>query len=379
MASYAQLVDGLHADGLLADRWREVFLATPRAGFVPDTVWVPEGDGYREVDRRRAPRKWERLVNSRAVLITQLDDGQPNGPQAPTSSSSMPAVVAEMLQVADVRPGMRVLEAGGGTGWTAALTCRMTGDGSLTTVEVDTDLAGQCAKNLAAAGLPARVVHGDAVAGYPPAAPYDRLSSTVAVRSIPPAWLAQVRPGGTITTPFHTPFAPFGLLQLTVAADGRAASGRFCGGVSFMWLRSQRPDNQAHGRIDKNTRRVSHAPQPPKWLADETGAWLGAGLHHPELSFGRHWSPQDPQDTYRVRISDRRGSLAVAFCHEPWTVLQYGPRSLWDETAAPALVWWDAHGRPGITRYGITVHPDGTHHAWLDDPRSQTWQLVTPR
>ncbi|MDR7303317.1 hypothetical protein [Haloactinomyces albus] len=29
---------------------------------------------------------------------------------------------------------------------------------------------------------------------------------------------------------------------------------------------------------------------------------------------------------------------------------------------------WEQHGRPEITRYGLTVHPDGTHLLWLDTP-----------
>ncbi|MEU8136331.1 hypothetical protein [Streptodolium elevatio] len=45
---------------------------------------------------------------------------------------------------------------------------------------------------------------------------------------------------------------------------------------------------------------------------------------------------------------------------------QQGPRRLWDEAEA-AYRWWEDHGRPEITRYGVTVDVNGQRH-WLDHP-----------
>jgi protein-L-isoaspartate(D-aspartate) O-methyltransferase len=38
----------------------------------------------------------------------------------------------------------------------------------------------------------------DGAEGYPSNAPYDRLIATCSIATIPPAWLAQMRPGGVI-------------------------------------------------------------------------------------------------------------------------------------------------------------------------------------
>ena len=49
------------------------------------------------------------------VLVTKMDG------RVPVSSSSQPSLMAIMLSALDVRPGMRVLEIGAGTGYNAAL------------------------------------------------------------------------------------------------------------------------------------------------------------------------------------------------------------------------------------------------------------------
>jgi protein-L-isoaspartate O-methyltransferase len=56
-------------------------------------------------------------------VVTQVDDGAPVGPEGrgrvATSSASRPDIVAAMLEAGRVEPGMRVLEIGTGTGYTA--------------------------------------------------------------------------------------------------------------------------------------------------------------------------------------------------------------------------------------------------------------------
>lgn len=58
-------------------------------------------------------------------VVTQVDDGIPAGPdgrgRVATSSASRPDIVALMLAAGHVEPGMRVLEIGTGTGYTAAM------------------------------------------------------------------------------------------------------------------------------------------------------------------------------------------------------------------------------------------------------------------
>ncbi|WP_405803510.1 hypothetical protein OG729_00500 [Streptomyces sp. NBC_00210] len=63
------------------------------------------------------------------------------------------------------------------------------------------------------------------------------------------------------------------------------------------------------------------------------------------------------------------GSWAAVLFHDGQkvsTVYRGGPRRLWDEVEA-AYRWWDAVGRPGIHRFGLTVSQQGDQ-AWLDTP-----------
>lgn len=45
---------------------------------------------------------------------------------------------------------------------------------------------------------------------------------------------------------------------------------------------------------------------------------------------------------------------------------QGGSRPLWDEVEA-AQSWYEAHGDPGVTRFGLTVKA-GYEAVWLDHP-----------
>ncbi|WP_190087114.1 hypothetical protein [Streptomyces longisporoflavus] len=77
--------------------------------------------------------------------------------------------------------------------------------------------------------------------GWPvgsPRPPYDRIIVTASLRAIPDAWRRQARDGTVILAPFATPYAPGGLLKLTVGKG--AASGRFVGPAFYMPVRSHR-------------------------------------------------------------------------------------------------------------------------------------------
>ncbi|QKW50149.1 hypothetical protein [Streptomyces buecherae] len=46
--------------------------------------------------------------------------------------------------------------------------------------------------------------------------------------------------------------------------------------------------------------------------------------------------------------------------------MQSGPRKLWSEVEE-AYRWWEAAGRPGFQRFGLTVSTD-SETVWIDDP-----------
>ena len=201
-----------------------------REAFAPDRVWDWDGLAYVPVDRDVDPRRWQELVHAGPddATVTQVTEGQA------TCSLSCPSVVADMLRLAHVRPGERVLELGAGAGWNAALLGCRAGPGRVVSVEVDPALAGQAQQRLDAAGVGVAVEVGDGADGWPAGAPYDAVIATYAVETVPWAWVAQCRPGGRIVTPWGLR----GHLALTVADDGRSASGRIAGMGAFMASRA---------------------------------------------------------------------------------------------------------------------------------------------
>jgi protein-L-isoaspartate(D-aspartate) O-methyltransferase len=147
------------------------------------------------------------LVYSDEALVTRVCDGRPS------SSSSQPSLMAGMLERLELRPGMRVLEIGAGTGYNAALLSTITG-APVVSVDVQPDVVDDARAALDRAGISGVTVRvGDGYEGAPDGAPYDRIIATVGVAGIPPAWLDQLTPDGLILAPVE-----HGGLQPCIAA-----------------------------------------------------------------------------------------------------------------------------------------------------------------
>ncbi|MCP2338625.1 hypothetical protein [Actinomadura rupiterrae] len=76
----ARLVAELAEAGDLVPEWRPAFEAVPRHLFVPDTVWVEDGDRLLPVHRADDETAWLELCYANEFVITQVDDGVPAGP-----------------------------------------------------------------------------------------------------------------------------------------------------------------------------------------------------------------------------------------------------------------------------------------------------------
>lgn len=337
--------------------WRASYDAHPRHLFLPDRVWV---DVDEPVDRATDPDRWLAYAYSDDAVITQLHDGAPASEHGyPISSScSMPAVVFTMLTHLDPQPGHRILEIGTGTGWTAALLAHQLGDHHVISIEVDPAVADTARANLARAGHQVLVVTGDGAAGYPPGAPYDRVSATCSVQAVPYAWVTQTRPGGVILTPWGSTLDNRALLRLTVDRAGTAV-GSIVGWATFMRLRAQRPiipgePDDFDALADRGRTDVD--------LADLLGehARFGIGLHVTDCRLSWDLNPDGYLDTLWLLAPDSWASV-----HDT-TVRQAGPRRLWDEVTS-AYSWWQLAGRPTRDRYGVTVTAD-RQWVWLDDP-----------
>lgn len=344
-------------------------LTVARELFLPDTIWLPSAGGYRAVTRQDEPDVWQTAASADEPVVTQVDDGAtPPGQlgQRSSCSSSQPSHVSAMLEAANLAPGMRVLEIGTGTGWTAALLCDRLGSDAVTTIEVDPTLADQARATLDRAGCHPTVITGDGAAGFVERAPYDRVLATCAVGRVPYPWVEQTRPGGQILTPWGAEYHNGALAQLTVRPDG-TASGHFGSMIlAFMRLRAQRTgvcpwDSDGPGTPDHSNTRFS-SNQVYELIASP-GAFA-VGLHLPNCH------KLVDEDNLVVRLHDpdtgswARCEVTAGAASHP--VVQHGLRRLWTE-AEHAHTWWTQQGKPGLTRFGLTVAMD-EQRIWLDHP-----------
>ncbi|MFE7132385.1 methyltransferase domain-containing protein [Streptomyces sp. NPDC057638] len=373
------LLRQLRDSGVLAADWVPAFEAVDRAAFLPDLLWPydMESRTSQSVDRAVDPAAWYACADADRPVTVQWDDGDHHGKapgRVPTSSVSMPSVVASMLAELDVRPGCRVLEIGTGAGWNAALLAHRLGGEQVVTVEVDAEVAATARTRLRERGLRPEVVTGDGLLGHAARAPYDRIIATAGLRRIPFSWVEQTVPGGLIVAPWGTAFANTDhVVRLTVRGDGRAASGRLSAPVEFMKVRSQRHEIDPGAYLPGGF--PGAATVSPTTLSTRD---LGGGQvpRHPFLTAAGLLIPDC------VLRADRRGTRVSTWLYDlgdlSWaaavltdgvadsTVYQSGPRRLWDELTS-AHRWWTGNGCPAPDRFGLTVTPTG-NTAWLDAP-----------
>jgi protein-L-isoaspartate(D-aspartate) O-methyltransferase len=205
------------------DRVRAAFLAVPREHFVPD---IAERDGL------------DAVYSVDQALVTKTDKAG-----SAISSASAPSIMAPMLEQLDLAEGMRVLEIGAGTGYNAALMSHIVGGrGRVTTIDVDPDLVRRARGAIRAEEYPARVATADGYAGFPTAAPFDRIIATASFDEVPRPWVAQLREGGLIELPLQVldPVSLQLIPALRKIGTHLASTSVVCGG--FMGARRNAAD-----------------------------------------------------------------------------------------------------------------------------------------
>ncbi|KAA1398005.1 protein-L-isoaspartate O-methyltransferase family protein [Aeromicrobium ginsengisoli] len=117
---------------------------------------------------------------------------------------SQPSTVADMLELLDVQPSMRVLDVGSGTGWTTALLGRLVGPGGeVIGCEIVPELVERGRENLAGEEMPwTRIEPAEQGAlGRPEDGPFDRILVSAMSDSLPYELVEQLAPGGILVIP----------------------------------------------------------------------------------------------------------------------------------------------------------------------------------
>jgi len=113
---------------------------------------------------------------------------------------SQPFMVALMTDLVDMGPCDRVLEIGTGSGYQAAVLARLAA--AVFSIERVGALAETASRRLADLGFATVTIRpGDGFAGWPEEAPFDAIVVTAASDHLPPALVAQLRPGGRMVIP----------------------------------------------------------------------------------------------------------------------------------------------------------------------------------
>lgn len=356
----------LRANGSLRSRhWTEAFAQVPREQFVTQFA-VPHHPGPRLVHYDLSKdQDGEALaaVYEDATLITQWDAGG-----TAISSSSTPSLMATMLEHLDADPGHRVLEVGTGTGYNAALLCHALGSDTVTSIDLDATLVDHATRRLHTLGYTPHTAAVDGRSGYPTRAPFDRVIATCGFDRVPNAWLSQLSDHAVVVV-------NLGIGLAVLRGDPTGICGPFVSPAAFMTARHSNTDTAVTARqvvqATQNLPAEADRTAPgldPETFADPAMVFLRS-LHTPALRWTQ-LHDTEAGTTYCLYDPTREALARVQLHGDSASVTTQGV-DLWDEQLAIATSW-DGHGRPELTRYGLTVQNDGTHLLWLDEPTTIT-------
>jgi len=187
----------------------------------------------------------ELFLRPQEMEYAYVDSPLPIGHGQTTSALHMTVLFCEYAQM---EPGQRVLEVGGGCGYMSCVYAEIVAPsglpegewGHVWSVEIVKELAQLAKLNVEKAGYSKRVsmLHGDASVGLPDSGPYDVIIVTSAAPDVPNPLVEQLEPGGVLLIPIGTPYFFQELFRVSKSQDGRIARENL-GGVAFVPLRGQ--------------------------------------------------------------------------------------------------------------------------------------------
>ncbi len=289
----------------------------------------------------------ENAYTDQAVTIKD-NPGKP----LPLSCASVPSVVAMMLEQLDARTADDVLEIGAGTGYNAALLAELVDRGSVTTVDIDPDVALHARTRLNATGYEhVTVIERDGLLGAPENAPYDRIIATVGVWDIPATWWDQLNDGGRLVLPLRWR-GQTRSVALTRHGDELVSEGmELCG---FVPIIGQHGEKTSPLNAD-DTIRV-HYDEDQDVDPNSLAATLQTGKPALEVPSAQRVGGQEPFDGVWLRATagdDRVCRLEVT----PQALTQELLRRPAIPVRSPALVEGDSLAYLTITREGTDAEP----------------------
>ncbi len=326
------------ADGVTDPAVLAAMSAVPREAFVPH-FWAtgPGGRDYDLTGDRPDPPAVQLVYDMDRALAVRWDPAHPGDA---TSTASAPRLMAWMLELLDLRPGLRVLEIGTGTGYNVALLAEIVGDPSLvTSVDIDDGLVAEARARLDHLGYgDAHLLAADGAAGVPGTAPFDRVVATVGCVDLAPPWLDQLAPGGRLLVPLqHGTVHP--LVRARPDGRGRAAA-ELVGRSGFVAIRGRQAE-----------RSPWVAQRPP---AAVTGrALVGAiDIGEPALwDLGFYVAVSDRRAGPPASLGDGTGSGAALTVGGEVAWYGQAGEALRDRLVALAFEW-DGLGRPAAETFG---------------------------
>jgi len=147
---------------------------------------------------------------------------------------SQPYIIALMIQAAAINAGNKVLEVGAGSGYAAAVICRIAE--KVIGVERQRELAEVARERLARLGYTnVEIVEGDGTKGWPRAAPFDAILAAASGSHVPETLISQLVAGGRLVMPLGQPGGVQELIKVTKQNDG-SLTRESLGGVRFVPL-----------------------------------------------------------------------------------------------------------------------------------------------
>jgi protein-L-isoaspartate(D-aspartate) O-methyltransferase len=136
---------------------------------------------------------------------------------------SQPFIVGWMTHLLQPKASDRVLEIGTGSGYQTAVLSVLVRE--VYSVEIVRPLGERAAKTLSRLGYAnVKTLIGDGYQGWAEHAPYDAIMVTAAPNHVPPALVAQLKPGGRLVIPVGELFQD--LMLVVKAADGSTTTTR---------------------------------------------------------------------------------------------------------------------------------------------------------